>query len=177
MTDAETRVVEATSVAKRSERDLAVAHWLLSAAGDRERARADWDSGGLALLRCGGVLGAVRIPARIVWCAAGSEDLTMVDVYLSQALAGPVFMDLHTLHYYALVPPRALAKFTLEGLPGAERIGQDHYLGVPDVRITAPRGRSSWCVPMDSPGALCPVEAVEAMARAGRARMVAGTCH
>ncbi|MBT3154580.1 hypothetical protein HTV45_27535 [Streptomyces sp. CHD11] len=172
MTDAQTRPVEATAVVTGSERELAVAQWLLSAADDRERARAEWGSAGLALLRCGGILGAVGLPARLVWSAAGSEELMPVDAYLSQALEGPVFMDLHTLRYYALVPPRSLERFPLEGFPGAAHIGRDHYLGVPDVRRTTPRERSYWCVPMNSPGVLCPVEAVEAMARAGRTRMV-----
>ncbi|GGQ50386.1 hypothetical protein GCM10010250_22520 [Streptomyces althioticus] len=167
MTDAETRVVEPTDVVKRPERELAASQWLLAAADDRERALTEWENGGVALLRCGGILGAVRLPARLVWCAAGSEELTAVDAYLHEALEGPVFMDLHALHYYILVAPRSLSHFPAEDFRGAERIGRDHFLGVPEVRRTIPQGRSYWCVPMDSPGVLCPVEAVEAMARAG----------
>ncbi|MGK5500421.1 hypothetical protein ACSNOF_21180, partial [Streptomyces sp. URMC 125] len=40
-------------------------------------------------------------------------------------------------------------------LPGVTCLGRDHYLGVPAVHRTEPRGRSWWCVPMDTPGKLC----------------------
>ncbi|MEU6523797.1 hypothetical protein ABZ892_13490 [Streptomyces sp. NPDC046924] len=165
------RTVEGAALVTRAERDLAVSHWLLSAAENRDLARAQWrERDRIALLACGGILSAIRLPARLVWCAAGSEELKEVDVYLRQAIDGPVFMSLHTLRYYALVPGRALGQFPARDFPGAACIGRDHYLGVPDVGCTIPRGRSYWCVPMDSPGELCPVEAVEAMARRGRAR-------
>lgn len=177
MTDAETWTGEGASVVRNSERELAVTHWLLSAAEDRERARDGWAAKeGIALLKCGGILAAIRLPARLVWCAAESEELETADAYLCQALDGPVFMDLHALHYYTLVPGLALERFSVKGLPGVACIGQDHYLGVPDIRLTTPRGHSYWCVPMDSPGVLCPVAAVEAMVCKGRAHMAAGAC-
>ena len=46
--------------------------------------------------------------------------------------------------------------------------GRGDFLGVPDVRLTVPRGRSYWCVPMESPGALCGYQDVERFVRAAR---------
>ncbi|MFI5571979.1 hypothetical protein ACIA6T_32535 [Streptomyces sp. NPDC051740] len=61
---AEAPTVEETSVARNLERQLAVAHWLLGATEDRDLARAQWEhADGVALLACGGTLGAVRAPA------------------------------------------------------------------------------------------------------------------
>ncbi|MFD0208973.1 hypothetical protein ACFVH9_07535 [Streptomyces hirsutus] len=150
--------------------------WLLTAAEDADRARSEWNVSGIALLRCGGVLAAIRLPAALVWCAAETEMLREVDDFLRQAVAGPVVMDLHSLQYYALVPERVLQWFPARDFPGAACLDRGDYLGVPDVGRTVPRDRSYWCVPMDSPGVLCSVETVEEVARKGRARMVEGVC-
>ncbi|MER7742279.1 hypothetical protein ABTX34_28860 [Streptomyces sp. NPDC096538] len=159
-----------------NERVLAAEQWLLSAVEDRELARRQWDREGVTLLRCGGLISAIRLPARVVWSAAETEELSEVDSYLSGALEGPVFMDLHVCCYYALVGSRSLEHFPFGDVPGAAAIGRAHYLGVPNLRNVTAAGRSYWCVPPESPGVLCPVEAVEALARKGRARMIAGQC-
>ncbi|MER6531802.1 hypothetical protein [Streptomyces sp. NPDC001508] len=101
----ERTAVEGTAVATLPERQFAVSHWLLGAADDVDVARAQWQEQGVALLACGGVLSAVRIPARLVWAAAGTKELDDVDRFLGQFFdGGAVFMDLRAGLYYALVP-------------------------------------------------------------------------
>ncbi|MEV5929926.1 hypothetical protein ACPCSG_27085 [Streptomyces cellulosae] len=168
--------VRSGSVVTGTERVLAAKQWLLSAVEDRELARRQWDTEGVTLLRCGGLLSAIRLPARMVWSAAETEELPQVDAYLAAALGGPAFMDLHVCCYYALVGSRSLEHFPFRDLPGTAAIGQNHYLGVPSLRHVTVAGRAYWCVPPESAGVLCPVEAVEALARQGRTRMVSGQC-
>lgn len=169
--DTSTPVVEGTAVATVLERQLAVAHWLLSAADDREWARSQWeDAGGVALLACGGIFSAVRIPAHLVWAAARTQHLKEVDAALSRWFdGGAVFMDLHSNLYYVLVPASTEWRWTQREYRGVECLGRDAFLGVPAVRLTEPVGRSYWCVPMDSPGDLCYVDEVEQLLKESRA--------
>ncbi|MGY3199677.1 hypothetical protein [Streptomyces sp. TE5632] len=163
--------VKETAVVALLERQLAAARWLLGAAEDRDLARTQWEKAdGVALLACGGTLGAVRVPACLVWAAAGTEDLEEVDAFLRRwFIRGAVFMDLHSLLYYVLVPGVTAAEWTDGGFPGVECLGRDHYLGVPAVRLTEARGRSYWCVPMDGPGDLCYVGEVLQLLKQGQA--------
>ncbi|MER5918301.1 hypothetical protein ABT124_50815 [Streptomyces sp. NPDC001982] len=92
------------TVTPGGERALAAEHWLLAAAEDRARARADWKESGRALLRCGTLFAAVRLSARIVYAAAQTTCLADIDTYLARALhEGPVFLDQLTHRYYVLV--------------------------------------------------------------------------
>lgn len=169
MTGSEITSVTGTAVVTSGvERQLAVSHWLLTATEDRDLARNQWAEGGVALLSTGGVFSALRVPADLVWALAGTEDLAEVDVYLGRTLRGPVFMDLHSHLYYFLVPASFAWRFNHREFPGVECRGRGDFLGVPDVRLTVPRGRSYWCVPMESPGALCFPQDVEAFVRAAR---------
>jgi hypothetical protein len=105
---------------------------------------------------------------------AGTDELTEVDVFLGRALdGGPVFMDLHSNLYYFLVPGSFSWRWNDRDFPGVECLGQDRFLGVPDIRLTVPRGRSYWCVPMNSPGELCNSGDAECFVRGptGRARV------
>ncbi|MET9818363.1 hypothetical protein [Streptomyces sp. NPDC006355] len=164
------RVVEGTSVVMPAERQLAVGHWLLTAAEDREKALRQWDGQDVALLACGGIFSAVRAPAALVWAAVGTEDLDDVDDRLRKWFdGGAVFMDLHGLHYYALVPGSTASRWRERDYPGVACLGRDHYLGVPAARSVERRGRAYWCVPMDSPGDLCYVDEVTELLRTGQA--------
>lgn len=153
----------------RAERELAVSHWLLTATDDRRLARAEWDETGIALLRCGTVFAAVRIPGAVVHAAAGAEDAKRVDAYLGGALhGGPVFIDSGSQVYYALVPASTARRWDI---PDTECLGVASYLGVPSPASTDPTSnRSYWCVPMDGPGALCTPRAVSQMVMHGRFR-------
>lgn len=171
----ECMAVEGTAVTTLPERQLAVGHWLLSAAENRDTAQGQWDAHDVALLQCGGILSAIRVPARLVWAAASSEDLHTVDDYLRRWVdGGAVLMDLHSLLYYFLVPGTTPWRWTEREFPGVHCLGRDHYLGVPAPRLTERRGRAYWCVPMDGPGDLCYVDEVTELLKAGRAAKCEG---
>ncbi|GAA1009890.1 hypothetical protein GCM10009564_26410 [Streptomyces thermogriseus] len=87
------------------ERQLAVAYWLLSAARDRDVARREWLTHGAALLACGGIFSAVRMPGDLVRAAAQTADEAEVNGFLRRALdGGPVIHSRYADHYYVLVP-------------------------------------------------------------------------
>lgn len=161
----------------RAERLLAVEHWLLSAAPDRDRARQEWRQDGVALLRCGSLFGAVRISAEVVHAAAGTDEPAAVDLFLDKALlGGPVFADREKSPYYALVGATAGRRDDWRlTQDDAAFMGVDHFLGVPDLQCTSPdAGRLYWCVEMDSAGELAPADAVSKLVHAGRRRMARG---
>jgi len=153
--------VEAGAVAivhSRQDREAAVRTWLLVAAQDAKEAQTQWRESGTALLRCGGVFGAIRISAALVRAAAGTDNTRTIDTFLTEALqGGPVFMDQYAGRYYVLVPASTGQRpvWTSHRGPEAEFLGRDCFLGVPRPETTEPEGvRSYWCVPMDGPGAL-----------------------
>lgn len=161
--------LEATGLTTRPERELAVTHWLLGAADDRDEARAQWAEQGIALLACGSLFSAVRIPAGLVWAAAKTEELKEVDAFLGQWFdGGAVFMDLHSLQYYALVPASAGWRWKDRDFPGVACLGLDNFLGVPAIQLTEPEGRAYWCRPMDSAGDLCYLDEAEKLVLASR---------
>lgn len=45
------------------------------------------------------------------------------------------------------------------------------HLGVPATHLAEPRGRSYWCVPMESPGALTYMDEVGDLCHRGRAAL------
>lgn len=161
-------------VVASAERRLAAEHWLLMAATDRTKAREEWRREGRALLRCGGLFGAVRIDAALVHAAAGTDDLAAVDEYLARALlGGPVFMDQLGQRYYALVGiTTGMRPAWQRPSDDAEYMGQGHYLGVPEVAATEPTRRCYWCVEMDGPGALVAAGAVSQLVSTGRDRFL-----
>lgn len=150
------------AIVSTAERQLAVRHWLLAALdeGGRDRAREEWDSHGTAFFRLGARFAAVRFHARLVHGVAGTDALEGSDAYLADALdGGPVICDPYSWHYYALLPPSAVDRFTYPGGKwGVERLGNNSYLGVPSVERTAihPGDHASyWAVSMPSAGELC----------------------
>lgn len=161
------------SVTTRAERALAAEQWLLTAAPDPDRARQEWHFGGVALLRCGSIFGAIRISASLVHAAARIDDLAEVDQYLAKALlGGPVFMDQESGRYYALVGiSTGRRPVWKRARDDAEYLGQSHYLGVPALSATDPAHRSYWCVPMDSAGILTVADAVSQLVDTGRDRL------
>lgn len=168
--------LEATALTTLEERQLAASSWLLQATDDPDVARAQWNEpGGIALLACGGILSAVRIPAHLVWAAAKTDALKKVDAFLGTWFdCGAVFMDLHSQMYYALVPGTAAWRWNDRDFPGVECLRQNNFLGVPAIRLIEPKGRAYWCLPMESPGDLCYVDEVEDLVHAGRASRAEG---
>lgn len=168
--------LEGTGVPEHRQRRLTTGQWLLTAAEDRDAARGQWQEPGVALLACGGVFGAVRAPAHLVWAAAGTDDLVRVDAHLQRWFdGGAVFMDLCSVQYYFLAPASTVRRAMGREYPGVEYLGHGCYLGVPAPCLTQPRGRSYWCVPMDGPGELCYPDEVEQLLRKGRASHTEGS--
>ncbi|MGY1454175.1 hypothetical protein [Streptomyces sp. SS8] len=158
-----------------TEHSRAVEQWLLSALDeDRQgKARAQWAETGVALLPCGRLFAAVRLPAGLVHAAARSAEPETVTAYLRRALCdGPVFVDTCRWRYYALVPVSVAHRWLDRD---AECLSTDSYLGVPrpDLTLTGPGpGRASWVVPMGSPGELCTGAAVAQLVSVGRHRQM-----
>lgn len=163
--------IEEPPVTTAAERALALEHWLLSATGDQESARVEWAGMGVAMLRCGTLFSAVRMPADWIEAAAGSRAPENIAAYLNQALnGGAVFVDTTCRWFYFLVPASTCDRWNV---PGTMCLGPDTYLGVPrpgewhGVRTA----RSYWCVEMDGPAALCVPNAVMQLAVHARYRM------
>ncbi|MFJ8793654.1 hypothetical protein [Streptomyces sp. NPDC102462] len=128
--DGDAEPLESADLLARRMRELAVSHWLLTASDDREQARKQWADQGIALLACGGILSAVRIPAGLVWAAAGTENLEETDGFLRRFFdGGAVFMDLHARLYYVLVPGLTDWKWSDRDFPGVECLGTGHFPG------------------------------------------------
>ncbi|MFJ1695632.1 hypothetical protein ACIOHC_10855 [Streptomyces sp. NPDC088252] len=161
-----------TTLTTGVERRLAVEHWLLSTVPDRNRVRAEWEGRPFALLPCGALFAAVRIPSSVVRAAAGSDDQEDVDRFLAEALMdGPVICDRYAARYYALVPASAARRWDV---PDTVCLGKGSELGVPRPGVTAGDGaRVYWSVPMDSAGVLCPPAAVSQAVMVGRYRSAA----
>ncbi|MCX4734298.1 hypothetical protein [Streptomyces sp. NBC_01363] len=161
-----------TSLTTGAERLLAVEHWFLSTVADRRRVRVEWEERLVALLPCGPLFAAVRIPSFVVQAAAGSDQQDAVDRYLAEALAGgPVICDRHADQYYALVPVGTVRRWHV---PGTVCLGSGQELGVPRPGLGGADGtRVYWSVPMDSAGELCSPAAVAQAVMVGRLRSMA----
>lgn len=151
----------------RRERELAAAQWLSSAAADTGRARHEWAAHGVALLQCGSLFAAVRIPAGIVHAAVGTDAPEAVASSLAVALGGgPVFLDSQSRHFYVLAPASLAHGWNL---PDTECLGAGVFLGVPATDRTEPDPSGSyWVVPMDGPGTLCEAGDVQCLVAIGQ---------
>ncbi|MEV2214645.1 hypothetical protein AB0H86_24855 [Streptomyces sp. NPDC050997] len=157
-----------TLVHTRVDDELDVAEWLLRAADNPARARAEWQAMDVALLRCGVSFSAIRVSADVVYAAARSEDRVQVDEYLANALhGGPVFVDRYSDRYYLLVPASTCATWRV---PDTVCLIANSFLGVPHPSIDSSRClvRSSWCVPPERPEAVCQADAVAQLVNVGR---------
>lgn len=163
----------------RQVREFAASTFLIAAALDLNEARRAWNKqNGIALLRCGGLFGAVRLSTDLVRAAATTENTAQVDAYLAETLHGaPVFMDQFAQWYYILVPASTGQRKewkTARLAPQAEFLGRDCFLGVPRPDATEPEGvRSYWCVPMDGPGNLADPDDVFRLLAVARHRQAA----
>lgn len=152
----------------RVDSELDVTEWLLQAADDPTRARAEWQTMDVALLRCGVHFTAIRVPAAVVFAAARSEDRARADEYLGAALhGGPVFVDRQSGRYYCLVPVGTCATWRM---PDTACLTVDSFLGVPHPSIDSSRypARSFWCVPPYRPEVVCQADAVAQIVSLGR---------
>ncbi|WP_416976399.1 hypothetical protein [Streptomyces sp. T028] len=137
---------------------------------DRDRSRREWQEDGKALLRCGGVSGAVRVRADLVHAAAGTDEPAAVGHYLRRALLGSaVFADLTNQQHYVLVGnTTGLREEWERPRDDAEFMGRGHFLGVPPAGATSADSRCYWAVEMESLGVLADPNAVSQLVRDGR---------
>ncbi|MFE5591201.1 hypothetical protein [Streptomyces sp. NPDC056549] len=156
-------------VHSRRSREAGAETWLLLAARDTKVARAEWDEFGVALLRCGTVFSAVRIPADIVYATTGTADRVEVAEYLTTALEGPCFYDGNSQAFYALTPCSTARRWDV---PDTECLGADFFLGVPATSISEPDPRCAawWVVPIGGPAAICDPEIVRSLVQRGQTR-------
>lgn len=158
--------------------ESAVRDWLLTAAALSEAdACTGWRKSGIALLRCGHLFAAVRMPAELVQAAAGTVYSHQVDRYLADALPGsPVFADRTRRRYYALVSAHAEDEVCWKAYESyAPILGEGCFLGVPDPALITPcHARSYWCLPMKGPDVLCSPAAVERLLLHGRHLVAVG---
>ncbi|WP_171112096.1 MULTISPECIES: hypothetical protein [Streptomyces] len=161
-----------------SDRRLAVEHWLLSTK-PRERhsqIRAEWNEYGVALLPLGTLFSAVRLPGALIQALVASRKSQDIDLFLEEALQGPVICDPRGSRYYALVPasvPRTWRQAVDDWRAHAvDCLGRDAYLGVPRVDAVEPRPYESyWSVPMPSAASLCAPLSVARVIAAGVHRL------
>ncbi|MET9257753.1 hypothetical protein [Streptomyces sp. NPDC003717] len=137
-------------------------------------ARDEWRRDGVALLRCGGPISAVRIDGSVVRSASGTDVLPDVDRYLAKALlGGPVFMEQDLGRYYVLVGDSA-GRCSDWRLPrdDVRFLGDGSLLGVPDTTSTHRGMRCYWCVEPGGPHALAGADAVSQLVHTGRHRIL-----
>jgi hypothetical protein len=149
------------------ERQAAAATWLLSAADNREIAKQEWSFDDVALLRCGALFTAVRVPLATIVAAAGTDDVQKLGAYLTESLlGGAVFLNRQFEEVYLLVPPSTWGRWEE---PDTDCLSPGMLLGVPRPGAE-PTQRSHWLVEMDGPGVLCMKEPVKQVVRCGRLR-------
>ncbi|MFF5968304.1 hypothetical protein ACFY64_32185 [Streptomyces collinus] len=150
------------------ERQAAAATWLLSAADNREIAKQEWSFNDVALLRCGTLFTAVRVPLATIVAAAGTDDLRKLGAYLNEVLlGGAVFLNRPFEDVYFLVPPSTWGGWSV---PDTDCLCPGVLLGVPRPGAE-PTERSHWLVEMDGPGVLCMTEPVMRVVTSGRLRI------
>ncbi|NYV73470.1 hypothetical protein [Streptomyces sp. UH6] len=147
-------------------RRMTAVRWLLSAASEPEHAGQTWPAEGTLLLRCGRSFTTVRMPGRVVEAAAGTSCPEGLAAFLgARTEGGGVWADRHNGGVYFLVPVGACLDWSV---PGTECLDSRSFVGVPHPGLGVREGeRTYWLVEVDGPGALCPVDAVAAIARQG----------
>lgn len=147
-----------------------VDNWLADAQPAPERARREWEAGGVALLPLGQAFVAPRLPEALVHAAVGTADPEEVAERLEHQLHGPVIHDDRTLNatYYALMQQRDRQAWKHQDV--APLLGQGTYLGVPRLDRREPPG-TYWVVPPRFTGDLCAPKHVAALIALGRERL------
>lgn len=145
-----------------------------------DRARVDWRESGLALMRCGTIVAAIRMSHDLIHAAAGTHDAHKIDAFLREALpGGGVFVDTARNLYFVLVQPSVGRRNEWVDNPDeqAKFLGDGSFLGVPSVRLkTRGAGRAYWCAPVEKAGEFVSQEAVSQLLAISRWRLAGGSC-
>jgi hypothetical protein len=144
--------------------------WLLAAAADADRARAEWEQHSVALFRCGGLFTAFRIPKALVTAAVGSDVAEDIAAHLAPVLGGGVFAVPRYGCFYALTAEGHTARWRESD---AEALAPDTYIGIPALHRVGPAEdfEAYWVVPLGRPGALCDAAALGELVAAGRSAL------
>lgn len=148
----------------------AVAAWLASSLNKPESARAQWNTGAIALLALGRRFSAIRLSDQLVYAVSRTELPEQVARVLAAALQGPVIHDPQGRRFYALVPPTEPTGHLGEH---AAYLGMGTFLGTPRVDDTEPSDATFcyWSVPVSRPGDVCDPIRVAALIAAGTAEL------
>ncbi|WP_157869146.1 hypothetical protein [Streptomyces atriruber] len=139
--------------------------WLARAQQEPRQALREWAEQGIALLPLGTRFNVVRLPARLVHTAVGTDDLEIVTATLAQLLDGPVIHNRPQAVYHALVEPCPVARWACPN--NAPMLGIGQFLSIPASDLTGPTGLY-WAVRPRIVGDLCPVPSVAALVRIAR---------
>lgn len=151
--------------------DRFIEEWLLQGADSMNRGRMEWQTQGVALVRCGRSFAAVRIPARLVHAAAGSDDLETVRAALERHLSGPVIHDGQSVSgYYVLIQWHT--GLVWDGEDDTPCLGDDTFMGVPQLGRRYPPG-TYWVVAPRRDGDLCRPALVRSFIERARQRLAA----
>ncbi|MEL3944893.1 hypothetical protein [Streptomyces sp. LNU-CPARS28] len=131
-----------------------VTQWLEMAHPVPRQAVSEWANHGVALLPLGKRFDAIRVPARRIHAALGSDAPETVNAALLEWLHGPVIRDVRTGSglYYVLIAPDAQWQGPEERL--SKDTHQDTYLAVPRLGLRA-SPVTYWAVEPERPGQLC----------------------
>ncbi|GHE39057.1 hypothetical protein [Streptomyces capitiformicae] len=169
-----------SAITPDGDRDLSVERWLLSAAENSDRARVDWRESGLALMRCGTIIAAIRMSHDLIHAAAGTHDAYKIDAFLREVLpGGGVFVDTARNLYFVLVQHSVGRRNEWVDNPyeQAKFLGDGSFLGVPSVRLkTRGAGRAYWCAPVEKAGEFVSQEAMSQLLAISRWRLASGSC-
>lgn len=151
--------------------DRFITEWLLRGAESAEQARMEWQTQGVALVRCGRSFAAIRIPAHLVHAAAGTDDPESVRTRLECHLSGPVIHDgRERSAYYVLIQWHA--GLVWDGEDDTPCLGSDTYIGVPQLGRCYPPG-THWVIEPRRDGDLCRPSVVREFIARARQRLAA----
>ncbi|WP_157868833.1 hypothetical protein [Streptomyces atriruber] len=139
--------------------------WIARAQQEPHHAHREWQERGTALLPLGTRFNTVRLGARLVYTAAGTEDLDIVTATLAELLNGPVIHNCVQHTYDALIPRYPVARWPYPD--DAPMLGSGHFLSIPASDLTGPTGLY-WAVRPRIVGDLCPIQSVSALIHIAR---------
>lgn len=132
-----------------------IVEWLARSGCNQASARVELSRNGVALLRMGYRLAAIRLRGELVHAAAGTDEPEQVTAFCAELLDGPVIHDrLASVDatYYALINSHAGIVWDHED--EAPCLGDGVYLGVPAIGRVGPPG-PYWLTPPRYDGDLC----------------------
>ncbi|MFH8977995.1 hypothetical protein [Streptomyces sp. NPDC017890] len=138
-----------------AERHLAAEAWLLAAAPRTNQFRREWNEGGAAFPRCRDLSTALRVPAAVVFAAAGTGDPHATSGFPTEEVEEEPVIAHHGATPFSFLMPARTGRRPAPA-PGPDHLAARTWLGAPTLRATCPQGAQS-CrpVPMTGIAELC----------------------